>query len=200
VSTFAALEEASDLRPLRALLIPPTAFADKWHGKPNEGVCVGLRLISFADTLTARAEAAVAARKLHPNDADRDLQIEAYNDALMAWCVARGTCDPNDREKAPDIWGGMPEDVVPIALSPFGMRFVFDALDTMAREESPIAPEITDSELVEIYEMLAYRIFRLHPVKEALVRRLLATIRDELLQVPPGPEELVGASANPLDG
>jgi len=86
-----------DLRPLRIVVLGPSAFADEYAKKHPAEVAIGLRLIPQSDLDRARVEAereAVSFYASFGESTDRvdDRSIEdVYNDAFMAHVVARAT-------------------------------------------------------------------------------------------------------------
>lgn len=175
MTTQADLER--DVRaPVRTLVVEPASFADEWRGRPSEPVCCGLRRIPADDVENARRQAIETAWQRHPRKEHIAARREAYNDAVMRWCVARGTCDPNDVTAPWDLWQGMPEDLVFVALTVEGVRFVYDALEAFAIETSPVQREALDEELSGV----AGRLAGASPAVAARARRLLAFALDLL--------------------
>lgn len=117
--------------------LPASAWAQTWQSAPTQAVRVGLRLLAANDYTTARAVAADKACTLHPEGpmpARHDFQ-DAYNDALMIFAVARGTCDPSDISLP---WLEAAEDNLGLALTPDGVRYLWDALERLRVQSSPL--------------------------------------------------------------
>ena len=177
-------------KPPATLLIPAWVYADTWYDRPKwsyDPVLVGLRTIADADVQTARSQAAIYALQLHPrareDEAERGFWSDAFNDALMRWVVARGTCDPNDVRDGCELWREAPEDMVREALRPEGVGFIYDAWERMRIASDPTQRVAGLDELVmaagtleENYPALLAR----DPVRAARVRKLLAFVFDEL--------------------
>ena len=181
MSTYSELQAAATKAPARTLLVPVDCFADAWDGKPEEPVCVGLRLIAAADIFTARAEAQKVAFRTHPQPEDEEGRLEAYNDALMRWAVARGTCDPNFIREPPELWRGMREDIVFEALTPEGVRFIYDALERHCLEMSPSQPEATNEGILDLGAMFVAALHWLSPLEERRLRRILGWVMETLV-------------------
>jgi hypothetical protein len=134
------------------LILEPWAFADSWERKPSGNVCVGLRILSEAENTTARAEAATLARQLHPEGGDE--QTDCFNDALLRWLVATAVCDPNNVDSPAPVFGATDEELIRVAMTERGIRFVFDSLLKYQVETSPLYPEIGDDELGELSTLM----------------------------------------------
>jgi hypothetical protein len=141
--------------PPRVVVLPATAWATTYPDRPAGDVDVGLRLYAEADAVLARAAAAQQAWRLHPQDADVDERVAAGDGALMAWLVARCTCKPDDAAR-PFFGGalGGAESLVPLALTPKGIEWLFDELNRLLLEESPTVPEADDEDLAWLAEQL----------------------------------------------
>jgi hypothetical protein len=131
------------------MVLPRSAFADVWSGKPAGDVAIGLRVLSEADVQTARAEAAKLAVELHPEDGDD--RIDAFNDALVRWAVARGTTDPNDVRRP---YFEAAEDTVRDALTSHGALAVYEALERLTIETSPLEPPASNDDLHSLADVL----------------------------------------------
>ncbi len=172
----------------RTLVLPPSIFASEWPGRPKEPVVVGLRLLPDAEEQTARAEAVKLALELHPEG--DDAWVEAYNDALLRWIVARGICDPNDLTQPTQIFP-MAEDQVRQALTSSGVRYVFDAIERLQLETSPAYAEASEDELWELIHRLEADpdLGMLERPSRARALRLLRYVLLELQAVDPSDEE-----------
>jgi hypothetical protein len=117
---------------------------------------VGLRFYSEADAVQVRAAAAQRAWRDHPQPDDEEERVLAGNGALMAMLVARGTCQPDDA--ATPYFGnaliGPADDLVSLALTPKGIEFLFDALNSLLLEDSPSVPEAGDEDLAWLADVL----------------------------------------------
>lgn len=154
-SPFRAVLAARPNTPPRVVMLDPSAWASTYSDRKTEPVRIGLRLYSEGAAVQARASAAQRAWKLHPQEADEDLRIEAYNATLMAWLVAHATCDPEDLTLP--FFGterGGAEDIVPLALTPKAIEFLFEELDALVTEETPTSPEAVDEDLAWLADAL----------------------------------------------
>lgn len=149
--TFSALKERLSRRPGRTLLLEPWVFADEWEQKPDDAVCVGLRLMSETDKSKARAEAENVARELHPKGGPNF--TDAMNDALVRQCAALGICDANDVTKPSQILP-LAEEQVRYALTSRGARFIFEAHLRYEVEVSPLYPEASTEDIAELIRSL----------------------------------------------
>jgi hypothetical protein len=152
MTTFRAIKKETAPVPASVVVLVPGHYADTWPHKPAEPTPVGLRLVSEGDFQTARAEAAKKAWDQFPDaDLDSDERVDAFNDALAAWIVARGTTQHDDATKP---WLEMAHDNVQIALTTGGLHFLFDQLVALYTERSPLSPEATDPELIRLCDAL----------------------------------------------
>jgi len=150
---FSAVVQEKARKPLRVIDVNASDFADEWPEKPSDKVPVGLRLISESEMLTARAVANKRATETSGTLAD---QIAAFNDALMAWAVAVGTCQPED-VTAP--WMAAAADNIPLALTSRGMRRIYDEIERLHTDASPLHHEASDAELDQLAARLVSRLW-----------------------------------------
>ena len=184
----AAAEEAETGAPAKVVTLPPGAWATTYPERPGGDVLIGLRRYAEAEAVQARAAASGRAWRLHPQEADEAERVIAGDGALMAWLVARGTCQPEDRSApyfgvtGPDGVRMPSDDVVQIALTPKGIEFLFNALQTLLVEESPTTPQADDDALVQLADVLTApeTIVALGPHAERRVRRLAGAILEIL--------------------
>ncbi len=119
--------------PGATLVLPLWAFADEWESRPEAPVCVGLRLLSENDKLSARSQAEQQAWKLQPEGGDD--WVDAFNDCLQMQIDAVAMCDPNDVTNPPEIFP-IAVDQVPHAFTSKGAAYVFQAV---ARHEIAVS-------------------------------------------------------------
>lgn len=186
MGAFSAVVAARPKQALRVVELPPSAYADGWGSKPSAPVRVGLRLISDAEIQTARGEAVRAAMTLHPHaDAAQASQdpnwIDAFNDALMRWAVARATCVPEDISKP---FFPVAEDTVKEALTSQGIKALFEALELLVVEQSPLSPEATDEDLGDLVQVLQHgaALTKMPPGEARALRRLLGHALERLVR------------------
>lgn len=177
MSTFRAAKAAAPCAPPRHVLVPPSAFQSGWPKRPKADVAIGLRLISQLDTETGRAAAAARANQLHDEN-DVEGQVQAYNDALMCAAVARGTCDANDVSQP---YFELADDNVPLALTSPGVRFLYDALERLHLETSPLWEPASDEGLRAIVKRIERGdVARVPTPVQLRLRKLLAFCLAEL--------------------
>lgn len=182
MGAFKAVVEARKLLPGRVVDLAPEAWKEDWPGRPTTVVKVGLRRISDTAHQTARAEAAKYAVMMHD---DVSGQYASYNDALMRWIIVYATCEPESVSSVFTSFQGS-EDTVRDALTPAGIRYLWDQFERYHLETSPIVPEITDGDLKLLGERLASG--RLLPPgmqagAQARLRKLLGFCAQELQEI-----------------
>lgn len=144
MSTLASLTRGlQKLGAPRVVELTPGDFASDWERRPVSPVPVGLRLPSDDDVQAARAQATKRVEALDCHDPET--ATATWNDALMALAVARCLCDPRDVLGQPLV--PIDEDNIGAALTPVAIRRLFDELERLQVEQSPLAPEATDEEL-----------------------------------------------------
>lgn len=162
--------------PQRHVTLPPSAFSDKWSGKPSGNVAVGLRIVGQAQVETARGEAAKTAWELHDKPGDVVAREVAYEDRLMAWIVAFAACDPNDRTVSKFTPDGIVQE-----LQPDGIRRLYDEFEAFAIEQSPLVAPATDHQIETLIAAIAAgAIDNLQRARAVRVRKLLSFILAEL--------------------
>jgi len=166
------------LRPSGVVVAKPEDFSPSWENRPRHEVAIGLRPISPQDAVDARRLAAETAWKEHPQEVDQDLRVEAYNDALMRFVLARGTCDPNDARARLALWSGVEDSIVFVALTREGAKRLYDAHERAELSARVDVPEATDEDVARLPEAFA-RAVR-HPAEAARLRRLMGYVLDVL--------------------
>ncbi len=182
-----AFSDVEMKRPPATVVVPATAFANTWVDRPEEDVCIGLRFVADADLEDARVEAYRRATGFFPNherdQATTDLFVASFQDALVRWVIARGTCDPNDVHKPWEPWSAAPEDiVVEQALTDVGAQLIFDAWERM-RIASDIGLACASDEDIALLPDLLARLPGLLAVsrpRALRIRRLLRFVLEEL--------------------
>ncbi len=135
----------------KTFLIEPQHFADTWDNKPIGGIELGIRVPSEHDVEGARSEAIKVARNASVDDEEDRIQI--FNDTLMCCAVASAICDPND-VRSPHPFFDMADDMVPLALKPKTIQYIFDLTEALHVEQSPVFPEITPEEELRLAGIL----------------------------------------------
>jgi hypothetical protein len=129
----------------------PEHFGAAYEGKPVSKITVGLRVPSESEV---RGIESAATKEAAQADGDFDQKLEAYNRALFTFYVARGLCNPHD-VTAPHPLFELPEDMIPLALTPRSIRRLFDEIELLHVEQSPIFLEATPEEVSELADRLA---------------------------------------------
>lgn len=200
MSAFTALTRKARA-PAMIVVLPPSAFADDWEGRPDEDVAVGLRLLSENDIQAARRIATDAAVKQYAEDGrivDHDAYIDAANDGLVREAIARAMCDPNDVTQ-PHPLLPYAQDLVMYAFTSAGARFVWDELHRLTVAHSPLVRPAEDGDVEALAALLARgALERLPPSKAIAARKLLASVLEDcsdvahLLEVQSTPDEATG--------
>lgn len=107
--------------------------------------------------------------------------LKNVNIRLQIWCVARAVCDPNDIRQAYFERG---DEQVEESLRPEGVKYLFDAFETLHLEESVVAPWANDDEVLDLVSILAAntQLPALPDAKQARCRRLIRHLLDTLTQ------------------
>lgn len=167
--------EVAARTPPRVIDLPVNAWSDDWEGKPTGPVKVGLRLLSEEDLITARATAMDLARDAHSDAVGR---IEAFNDHLMAWAVARSLCRSDD---VSEPYLEAAHENVQIAFTSRGIQRLWEEIEVLHIELSALVAEATDDELAQLAASVTpERLGDLSATKQARVRRLVTYLLDEI--------------------
>jgi hypothetical protein len=144
-------------------------FAPTWDNAPGSDVIVGIRVYSEADARSAEQEAA------------KQETDQAAQDTLFAIAVARGICDPNNVKAAHPLFP-FAEDTLQAALTPRAIKRLFDEIEKLHVDQSPMFPEATDEDLTELAGALIQPepLGKLGAVKAARARRYARLILDSL--------------------
>jgi len=191
MSTFS---EQGRILPPSNVVVPPEAWSPHWGDRPEEDVCIGLRFVADGDLEDARVEAYRRAERLFPDHekttAGTELFITSFQDGLVRWVIARGTCDPNNIGKAWEGWEAAPEDIaVEQALTDQGAQLIYDAWERMRIQANIGLPTATDADLLLLPELLKRlpRMATVSHTRALRLRRLLRFVLEELEDV--GPEQ-----------
>jgi hypothetical protein len=189
MSTFTKAAASAARTPQRHVTLDPSAFADGWAEKPLEEVAIGLRLVGEDDVQAARVEAARLAIGWYDDGeggcVDEDARVEAYNDALVRWIVARGATDPNDVTQP---YFAMAEETVRVALTSEGVRRIWDELVLLQIGAGVRMAPATDPDLARLARALPF-VGKLAEGPQAEVRKLLAHCLEQLAPFAGEPEE-----------
>ncbi len=136
-------------KPPRIFKLEAEHFAETWPGKkPSAAIDLGLRVPSEQEILNAQLEAGRAAEGREPQEAQLISKSK-----LLAFVVARGICSPHDVSE-PHPFFELPEDEVPAALKGTTIQRIYDEIERLVVEQSPVFSEATDEELTELGERL----------------------------------------------
>lgn len=154
---------AASRKPAAVVRLSPSAFADEWPDRPQNGVAVGLSLLSDRALETCVAEAEKAD--------DREV-------AMLRWAVGLALCDVNDASKP---YFEMQQDNLQHALRPDAIRHLYDELERATIEASPVRKPADDDDLIELARLLASGVIEHLSAPQALrLRKLAAFMADEL--------------------
>lgn len=137
--------------PAKTFDLLPDHFAAGYEGRPVAKIKLGLRVPSEIESRTIEAE---SARVAADHDGDMAAKIEAYNLSVFTLFVARGICSPHD-VTAPHPLFELPEDMLPLALTPAAIRHLFDQIELLQVQQSPVFAEATPEEVLELSDLLA---------------------------------------------
>lgn len=149
-SLTAAKADEDRWRPPKVITVDPRAFASEWADRPLEPVEMGLRVIPDEDLQTARAEAAKFAQEMHDDLGSEDA-VDCFNDALLRWIIARGTCAPDDVRQP---FFSFAEDTVKAALSTEGVKSISFELEVFKTETSPLLKPVDTEEELDLAHIL----------------------------------------------
>ena len=148
-------------------------WASSFKERPVEPVKLGIRLLSDSDLTYAQS----IAREM----TERYKMPETR--ALVTAAVSIAICNPANASLAHDAFQSSDEDVI-AKLRPETIQAIYDALELLMLETSPLFPEATDEEIVALVETLEEdgieAIDSLPDAKRARIRRLLRFCLDEL--------------------
>lgn len=184
MTTFSEVQQGM---PPGSVVVPPEAWSSAWPDRPEEEVCIGLRFVPDVELEDARVEAYRRAEGLFPDHKSsphvRDLFVASFNDTLVRWIIARGTCDPNNVHKPWELWADAAEDIaVEQALTDLGAALIFDAWEQMRIASDIALPVASDEDLSLLPELLTRLpiLSENSRAREQRCRRLLRFVMEEL--------------------
>ena len=163
MSTLEKLVSAAVRRPApRTFDLLPEYFAETWGNRPTAPIKIGLRVPNEQEYRNAAIEAETAESEAFakacndPRLIERasELAVAAYNSKLVTFCVARGICNQQN-VTMPHPYFELPEDEIPFALKSSAIKRIFDEIERLAIDQSPVYAEATDLELLDLAELLA---------------------------------------------
>lgn len=169
MASFGEHIAAGKRRPPRTFDLKPEHFSDTWPGKkPVASMQIGLRVPAERDIFNAQIEAGRAAEGHEPDEA-----ALIRTSKLLCFVVARGICSPHDVSEPHPVFE-LPEDEVPAALKSTTIQRIYDEIERLVVEQSPIFAEATDAECLELSDrLLDTPTAHLSPIKAGQARRYL---------------------------
>lgn len=160
---------AGKRKPPRTFTLLPEHYADTWGGRrPVASVEIGLRVPAERDIFNAQVEAGRAAEGREPDEAEIFRRSK-----LLCFVVARCICSPHDVSE-PHPFFELPEDEVPAALKSTTIQRIYDEVERLVVEQSPIFGEASDAECLELSDrLLDTPTAHLSPIKAGQARRYL---------------------------
>jgi hypothetical protein len=160
--------------PPRVVPLQVSAFLSTYDGRPEVDIEVGLRLPSQEDAEGIESEALKALSAV--TSGNEQEAIRAYNQSKLVNLVALCICSPID-VNAPHELFPAPNSVLPIALTPQALVYLFDCIERLQIDVSPIFAEASDEEVATLAEILSTPALRdlreSDPVNAGRVRRYL---------------------------
>lgn len=163
--------------PLGSVLAQPTWFDERWSGRTTEAQRIFFRLVSEATVENAQITAVRQGWDAHPNPSDDGPRQELTNTFVLMGILAKA-CVNEQREP---FFGKVAEDSIRTALTPAGVRRVYQAFELFCRDRDQPVLRASDDELSDI--ALAFTTGVLETLPESSQRRirmLAALIRSEL--------------------
>ncbi len=180
MSAYDKLCASVPVPPRRVIVLRAEHWASTFSDAPANPIQVGLRLLSIEDQEIVRQVANKAA--LDAAMGDLDPQIAAHN-AFLVTSVARAVCSPRDARRGHDFFSA-PDDVLPIALTEPALKWMFDELEKLAVECSPIFSAADDDDVSDLCEALTggalARLEAKDAAKAARARRYIDFVLTEL--------------------
>jgi hypothetical protein len=168
--------------PPRVIKLPLSAWKSTYEGRPECEISVGLRLPGQDDSETIETEALKDLRNnLEQGD---DAAMRAYQESKLVNLVAACICSPEDVTAAHELFPS-PNMLLPIALTPQGLRRLFDEIERLQIDTSPIFAEATDDQALAVAELLTVdalkKLTDADSVRASRARRYVAFLLDELI-------------------
>lgn len=135
----------------RTFSLKPEHFAGAYEGRPVVAITIGIRVPSENEARSIEAE---SLKQAAASDGDMDSRVDVYNQTLFTLYVARGICNPHDVTAHHPLFE-LPEDMIPLALTPRAIKSIFDEIERLHVDQSPLFPEATQAELLELSDRLA---------------------------------------------
>ena len=165
------------IKAAKTFTIRPDHFSDTWSNRPVDEIILGLRVPSEADVQGAKLEAYKQAAKAQIEDDDpneQQVRLDVFNSTILALVVSSSICDPHD-VTSPHPFFELADEMVPLALKPNTIKSIWDSVERLHVEQSPVFPEITPTEEVRLMDILTdedpYK--NIDPIKSSKAKRFL---------------------------
>lgn len=179
-SAFDRATESLAYPPRKVVTIRDEDWASTFQDKPVVPIKLGIRLLSLSDQETIRAIAHQAASEALTGTSDYESVIQS---AMLIATVSCAICSPTDTRR-PHEFFDCPNDKLPIALREETLKRLFDEVEKLAIETSPIFTEASDADVEEVTDLLLSgaltTIEDVDPVRASRVRRYIEFVREEL--------------------
>jgi hypothetical protein len=179
-SAFERVTESLPYPPRKVITIRDEDWASTFQDKPVVPIKVGIRLLSLEDQETIRTVARQAAAEVTTGTSDAESSVHT---AMLVAAVSCAICSPNDSRRGHEFFD-CPNDKLPIALREETLKRLFDEVERLAIETSPIFSEATDDDVDEVAELLLSgaleSLDESDPAKAKRVRRYIEFVREEL--------------------
>lgn len=178
-SPFARKQAEAPKKAACIVELAPALWADGRPSKPPAPVKMGLRLLPEAEFDRCRTIAANHAWREHQNLDDEANRLDCFNSRLMGLLMAEATCHPENTDRR---YFDHADVKIFLDLTPDGIRYLWDHYEAFAVSHSPIAPEASDEELLDLSDaIVAGDLFSGLDLERARrVRRLLKAAIDSV--------------------
>ena len=179
-SAFAKATESLECPPRKVITLRDEDWASTFQDRPVVPIKLGIRLLSLADQSTIRDIAYQALRESVEGTSDSQ---DAMQSAMLLATVSLAICNPKDARRCHEFFD-CPNDKIPLALREETVKRIFDEVERLAVETSPIFSESTDDEIVDLCELLETdaltRLEETDPARAGRIRRYLDFVSEEL--------------------
>jgi hypothetical protein len=168
----------------RVKVLPPSAFADTWSGKPFEPVRIGLRLVGEDVTELATSRAVKLARAAFADfdrpltDAERNTYVEAFNLNAIFEVLVHALTDPDDVTMP--YFRHAPNHVIRRAFHAKTALMLWEEYERLKIEISPINEPAGPEELESLSGLLTVVLDLPDTGDRRRALRLARALRDEI--------------------
>lgn len=178
MSAFQQVLKTSAKAARRVVVLPPSAFAETYSRRPTTPVKIGLRSVSDTEAAAAQRMAHEAAWEAFSRPADGELRLELFNDHLMTNVLARACVQ--DLDAMAPFFAPSPEVLIREALTPGGVRRLWEEFERMQIADAPCSPEASDEEMAAFGRRLVDGLGSVAPERAERVRKLVRAALPEL--------------------